>query len=93
MAGVPLQTVILRRMAAAKHKAVADAIGIDESTVSRVASGERGISLDKLEAFLSSLGLVVIEVGGDAVTIPRQKYRALQVLARDALRFEDEGGE
>ena len=36
---------------------------------------------------------MTLEVGGDAVTIPRQKYRALQVLARDALRFEDEGGE
>lgn len=93
MSSQPLQTLILRRMASVKHKTVADAIGSDESTVSRMASGERGLSLDKLEAFLAALGMTVIEVGGDAVTIPRQKYRALQVLARDALRFEDEGGE
>lgn len=93
MAGVPLQTVILRRMASVKHKAVADALGTDESTVSRIASGERGIHLERLEAFFRELGLAVVEVGGNAVTIPSEKYRALQVLAREALRFEDEGGE
>ena len=91
MSSQPLQTLILRRMASVKHKAVAEAIGADESTVSRMVSGERGLALDKLESFLAALGMTVIEVGGDAVTIPREKYRALQVLAREALRFEEAG--
>jgi transcriptional regulator with XRE-family HTH domain len=93
MAGIPLQTLVLRRLASVKHKAVAEALGTDESKVSRIASGERGINLERLEAFLRELGLVVVEVGGNAVTIPAEKYRALQVLAREALRFDVEEGE
>lgn len=86
MTGVPLQTLVLRRMASVKHKAIAEALGTDESTVSRIASGERGINLERLEAFLTELGLAVVEVGGQAVTVSRDKYRATQLLAIEALQ-------
>lgn len=82
----PLQTLILRRLAAVKNDAVAQAIGHDESHVSRIGTGERGVRLAELGAFLGALGLKVIEVGGDSVTLPAEKLRALKVLARDGLR-------
>lgn len=89
----PLQSLILRRLAATKFSPVASAIGHEESHVSRIASDERGIRLSQLGPFLSALGLRVVEVGGDAVTIPAEKLRALQVLARDGLRFIGESEE
>ncbi|NMF98412.1 hypothetical protein GPA27_13555 [Aromatoleum toluolicum] len=82
----PLQTLILRRLASVKNEEVGRAIGHDESHVSRIGRGERGLRLEELGAFLESLGLKVVEVGGDSVTIPAEKLRALKVLARDGLR-------
>lgn len=81
-----LHSLILRRLAAVKNEHVAQAIGHDESHVSRIGTGDRGVRLVELGAFLEALGLKVIEVGGDSVTIPAEKLRALKVLARDGLR-------
>lgn len=85
-----LHAAILRRLAQIKSAPVAAAIGHDESHISRVASGERGIRISELQAFLAALGFEVVETGGNSVTLPREKLRALKVLARDALNFMDE---
>lgn len=83
----PLQTLILRRLASVKNEEVGRAIGHDESHVSRIGRNERGLRLEELGAFLDALGLKVIEVGGDSVTLPKEEVRSLQVLARKGLRL------
>lgn len=83
-----LSALILRRLAVVKNGTVANAINHDESHVSRIASGERGIKIDELEAFLAALGISTFESNGAIVTISRKEYDALRELARLALRDE-----
>jgi transcriptional regulator with XRE-family HTH domain len=90
MSREPLQTLILRRLASTRNRVVAEALGVDDTTVSRISSGERGIPLDKLEKFLGALGIAGVEVGGRHVTISAEKYQALLVLAREALNSREE---
>ncbi len=87
-----LESVILRRAGEASHAKVADALGKDASTVSRIFSGAVGVTIRDMDAFFAALGLCVTEIGGETVLISRQKYEALMVLAREALRFSDEEG-
>lgn len=82
----PIQTLILRRLAAVKNDEVGKAIGHDESHVSRIGKGERGIRLDELGPFLTALGLQVVEVVSDSVTLSARKVRALKEFAFDGLR-------
>lgn len=82
-----LHTLILRRMAHTKNRKVAEALGCDESTVSRISSGERGIRLDEMEAFLTTLGVAWVEAGTEVQIPPAEEVRALQVFARKGLRF------
>lgn len=78
-----LEAAILRKLALMKHDSVAKAIGHDASHVSRIATGERGIRLGELEAFLREMGLVVVEIGQDGVTpVPNDELRALKVFAK-----------
>lgn len=81
-----LHSLVLRKVAGVKNLTVAQAIGHDEGHVSRICSGERGLKLHELEAFLTSLGLKVIECEGALVTMPAEKFQALQYLAREALQ-------
>jgi hypothetical protein len=37
--------------------------------------------------FFLSLGLRLVEVGGESVTLPAEEVRAMRVLARKGLRF------
>lgn len=78
-----LVQVVLQRLAKAKNQTVAEAIGKDESTVSRIASGESGIKLADLQPFLGSLGLKV--VSADQVCIDRAIYESYKTLATAAL--------
>lgn len=86
-----LESLILRRAGEATHVKVANAIGKDQSTMSRIFAGSTGLNIADLEKFLDALGLSVVELGGDVVHISAQEYRALQVLARKSLRFDEEG--
>ncbi len=83
----PLHSLILRRLATVKNDVIAVAIGHDVSHVCRIGSGERGIKLEELGLFLGALGLRVVEVGGDSLTLPAEQVRALKVLARAGLRI------
>lgn len=78
-----LVQVVLQKLAKAKNQTVAEAIGKDESTVSRIVSGEVGIKLNDLQPFLGSLGLKV--VGADQVCIDRAIYESYKTLATAAL--------
>lgn len=78
-----LSQTILRRLATVKNQDVGDAIGRDESTVSRIASGELGLKLNDLHGFLCALGLKVVD--GNQVCVDREVYESYRVLARAAI--------
>ena len=73
--------LILRRMASTKNAEIGRAIGHDESHVSRILSGERGVRISEMPNFFLSLGLRLVEVGGESVTLPAEEVRAMRVLA------------
>lgn len=83
----PVQSLVLRRLASVQYEEVARRLGRDVPHVSRIASGERGIRIDELDALFDALGISAGEVGGDAVTLPAEEVRAMRVLARKGLRF------
>jgi len=82
-----LESLILRRAGEVTHVKVADALGKDTSTVSRIFGGSVGVQLADLEKFFDAINLQVVEIGGDTVEISADEYRALQVLARKSLKF------
>lgn len=77
--------VILSLFAKVGQTAIADKTGIDNTVLSRFACGERGLTIQQLGAVLDAIGGAVVDTGGDAITIPRAKYEALRVLARDGI--------
>ena len=81
-----LNSQILQAVASVKNETIAQAIGHDTTHVSRIHSGERGIKLSELESYLEVLGMRVIKIDTDEiVSIPKQKYEALRLLARESL--------
>ena len=74
---------ILQRSARVKNQVVGDAIGKDESTISRIMSGEMGLRLADLYGFLDALGLKI--VGKEQVCIDRAIYESYKTLATAAL--------
>lgn len=66
-----------------KNQDVGDAIGRDESTISRIASGELGLKLNDLYGFLNALGLKV--VSANQVCVDRDVYESYRTLARAAI--------
>lgn len=74
-----LAQLLLQKVAAVKNQTVAQAIRKDESTVSRIVSGETGIKLDDLQAFLAALEMKV--VGRNQVCVDRAEYEAYRALA------------
>lgn len=74
-----LAQVLMQRIASVKNQAVAAAIRKDESTVSRIVSGEAGIKLDDLGAFLGALDMKC--VGKNQVCVDREEFIAYRALA------------
>ena len=74
-----LAQILMQRIAAVKNQAVAQAIRKDESTVSRIISGESGIKLDDLGAFLAALDMKV--VGRNQVCVDKDEYLSYRSLA------------
>lgn len=89
-----LSQVILHRLARLKNQSVASAIGKDESTVSRIASGEAGIKIDDLEPFLRALHMKAVDA--DQVCVDKKVFESYRILAAKAmtepesLKWEDE---
>lgn len=75
-----LAQVILQRLATVKNQAVAEAIGKDESTISRIVSGESGIKVSDLQSFLAALSLKCVDV--NQYCVPKEEYEAYRTLAR-----------
>ncbi len=88
-----LVQVIMRRLAQVKNLRVAEAIGKDESTISRIASNEAGVRLNDMYAFFDVLGLKLVDSG--QISVDRKIYESYKILAAAALNapetlsFED----
>lgn len=78
-----LSQILMQRLASVKNNVVSLAIHKDESTVSRIASGESGIKIEDLQAFLMALGLKVVDT--NQVCIDRAIYESYRTLAKAAL--------
>lgn len=76
------ETEALRRVATVQYDAIADALGCDKSTVSRM-FGERGIKLAELPILLEALGWKI--VGRDQRCVDKATYDAYRTLARVAV--------
>lgn len=73
----------MQRLVSVKNQTVADAIGKDQSTVSRIVSGETGIKLDDLQPFLAALNLKVVD--GNQVCVDKAVYESYRTLAAAAI--------
>lgn len=89
-----LVQLVLQRLARVKNSRVAEAIGKDESQVSRIVAGDSGIKLADLHAFLAALDLKVVE--RSKVCVDRAVFESYRTLAAkamtepEALQWEDE---
>jgi len=80
-----LEMLLLRRVAVVTQAHVSLSMGKDKSTISRIFAGNHGVYISEMDVFLAALGLIVIESDSDTVTIPRERYEALRLLAKDGI--------
>lgn len=85
MSAIGSNTELLIRRAISGHtnKRVAEAIGCDETFVSRFLSGERGLKLCDIGAALEAMGLKLVDV--EEVTVPAKRLASLEYLAAESL--------
>jgi len=75
----PLESALLRAVASSGQESVAQAIGKDISTVSRIFAGDSGVRICDLEEFLRVLGYRAVPLAQS--TIDPCEHRALIDLA------------
>ena len=80
-----IEQEVLRAIAERGVGTVAQRIGLDDSSVSRIISGQQGIKLEHLEPFLRSLGMRIITTEAEIVAMPADELEALRVLAMKGL--------
>ncbi|WP_072281648.1 helix-turn-helix domain-containing protein [Rappaport israeli] len=86
-----------RHLLCIEPKQLASELGIDQSAVSRIRNGERGLKTDEIIKVLSmqssafARGLLITPAG--AMTVSRDELIALRSLARKYLASEDAGGD
>ncbi len=78
--------LILQRIADLKYQTVADAIGRDESTVSRIVSGDSGVKLQELVPFLDITGFKLVPK--DHYCVQLDRWNALVVYAKIGMEHE-----
>jgi len=78
-----LLQLMLQRKQGVKGAVLADEIGVDESTVSRIFAGDAGVKLNRLPAFLAALGLKI--VSADSTEIHPAMLQCLTELAEIGL--------
>ena len=77
------ELAIRRGIAGHTNKWVAEAIGMDETFLSRFLSGERGLKIDQIGPALQAMGLKLVDA--DEVTIPAKRLASLEYLAAESL--------
>ena len=80
-----LESAIRERIARSSQLEVGKDAGIEKTAVHRIVAGERGVYLDELHDFLRALGMSAIDCDGDLVTIPKELFESLRVLAKRGL--------
>ena len=80
-----LESAIRERIARSSQLDVGKDAGIEKTAVHRIVAGERGVYLDELHDFLRALGMSAIDCDGDLVTIPKELFESLRVLAKRGL--------
>ena len=73
------ELMIHRHLAGHTAKAVSEAIGGDETLISRFKSGERGLRIEQIGPFLEAVGLKL--VANDEVTVDPKYLESLRNLA------------
>lgn len=81
-----LLQAVLQRIAVVKNQAVADALGVDDSTVSRIVAGDSGVKLIALHAFLDICGLKAVPKSH--ICIDTDEWRAKEILLRKLMERE-----
>ncbi|EFW6179060.1 transcriptional regulator [Salmonella enterica] len=81
---VEMESLILNQLASVGQKPVADAIGIDESTISRWKG--KGGHVEQFCRFLAELGIQLAPPG--AVLVSRNYLTAVEILADAGLKAE-----
>lgn len=76
------ESEVLRKVAEVQYDAIADALGCDKSTVSRM-FGERGLRLAEIPVVLKALGWKL--VSKDKVCVDRSVYESFRTIAAAAL--------
>ena len=71
---------------AQKNAVIAAELGIDESTASRIRSGESGLRISQIDLLLAANGLELAPRG--AFVVPRDEWLALKRLAKRALEYD-----
>lgn len=77
--------MLLQRVAEVGQRSLVDALQRDPSYVSRFFSGKSGLHINELEHVFSTLGLRVIQCEGETVTLDKEEYEALRVLAKKGI--------
>lgn len=82
-----IETTILRALAERGQGAIADAVGVSETRLSRWknhAEGAGGLDLEETSRVIAMLGLRLVPASADgAITVPTDAWRALHILVRD----------
>lgn len=81
-----VESLLLRALASVGQRTVADAVGGDETLISRFASGSRGLHINQMGPALDAMRLKLVP--SDSVSIPLSELEALRTLARKALGCE-----
>ena len=79
------ESLMLRRVAEVTQVKVANTLGRDSSYVSRFFARTGGLHIDELEDVFSTLGLKLIQCEEDTVTLPKEQYEALRILAKKGI--------
>lgn len=80
------ESTLLRAIADAGLTPIANAIGKDQSYVSRFRSGEQGLKMVDVLALLEAVGFKLITAGDDMRIINEEDYKTLLNLANKGLR-------
>lgn len=82
---IPSESDLIRRVMEVKQNTIAEATGLSTSQVNMIVAGTRGITISHLCPFLAALGYDITEAKNNTITVDRDEFLAMRVLARKAL--------
>lgn len=84
-----IESRLLRAAANSTQEEIAQWIGKDRTTISKILSSEMPIKLKDLDVICEKLGLVIFQKDDEVMTVSRRKYKALELLAMEAMNDAD----